>query len=266
MLELSYRNGERGDLDIYTPRRSAGRATKAPVIVFFYGGRWQSGDRRWYRPLAATLAARGYVVVVPDYRLYPSARFPDFLEDGAKAIRWTRDHIADHGGDPGSIFVMGHSAGAYIAAMLACDSTWLSREGLDPAADLSGLIGLAGPYDFLPLTDNVLIDIFGGADRIHTQPIAFASGPKPPALFLTGSIDGVVDAGNSIRMAAALRRFGNAAQDIPYRRLGHFSILAGIAPVLWRALPLQRDIDAFVARAGATLRRRAVMRAGVPAE
>lgn len=266
MLQFSYRGGERGALDIYRPSAKAGNITNAPVIVFFYGGRWQSGVKGWYRPIAMMLAARGYAVVVPDYRLYPSIRFPAFVEDGAKAIRWTRDHVADHGGDPHSIFVMGHSAGAYIAAMLACDPSWLGGEGLDPASDVAGMIGVAGPYDFLPLTDPALIDMFGGADRMHTQPIAFASGRKPPALLLTGATDSVVDAGNSIRMAAALRRFGNDAQDILYPRLGHFTILAGFAPIVSLALPLRRDLDAFIARVRAAPRRAAMIRSAVSVE
>lgn len=247
MNDISYAEGPRHTLDVYEPRA----ATAAPVIVFFYGGSWQSGAKSWYRFLAASLAARGYVVVVPDYRLYPEVRFPDFLVDGAQALRWAHDHIASFHGDPRRLFVMGHSAGAYIAAMLALDPTWANDVGLDPARDIAGLIGVSGPYDFLPIKDPALKVIFGGADRPVTQPISYAEGRKPPALLLAGRADRTVDPGNTTRLAAKLRRNGNDAADLPYGHLGHISILTGFAPVVAGFLPVLGDIDAFIARSPA---------------
>jgi acetyl esterase/lipase len=247
VTDFAYGDGFRHKLDVYRPRGGA----RAPVIVFFYGGRWQSGGKGWYRPLAAALAARGYATVVPDYRLYPEVRFPEFLIDGAHAIRWTRDNIAAFDGDPRQLFVMGHSAGAYIAAMLALDPQWLGGVGLRPDRDVAGLIGLAGPYDFLPLKDPKLVDIFDGPDRAITQPISFADGAKPPALLITGAADFVVAPGNSSRLAARLRRSGNDATDLAYPRLGHFTILAGLVPLLSGLMPLMRDLRTFVARVGA---------------
>lgn len=243
-LDIPYAEGARHTLDVYQPRA----VTPAPVIVFFYGGSWQSGAKDSYRFLAATLAARGYVVVVPDYRLYPEVKFPDFLADGASALRWAHDNIAAFHGDPRRLIVMGHSAGAYIAAMLALDAKWLDAVGLDATRDVAGLIGLSGPYDFLPLKSPTLTVIFGGADRPMTQPISFAEGDKPPALLMTGAADDTVDPGNSTRLAAKLRLNGNDATDIQYRRLGHITILAGFAPVLARFFPLLHDVDAFIAR------------------
>ncbi len=242
--DISFADGPRQRLDVYQPRGAA----NAPVIVFFYGGRWLSGTKDWYRLLAAALTARGYVVVVPDYRLYPEVKFPDFLIDGAKALRWTHDNAATFGGDPQQIFVMGHSAGAHIAAMLALDPQWLDGVGLDPARDIAGLIGISGPYDFLPLRDPTLVDIFGGANRTDTQPISFAEGRKPPALLVTGDADKVVGPGNSTRLAERLRHNGNEATEVVYRRLGHMTILAGFAPLLSNFLPILNDVGAFVAR------------------
>jgi acetyl esterase/lipase len=201
-----------------------------------------------YRFIGAALTARGYVVVVPDYRLYPEVRFPDFLADGAQAVRWVRENIATSAGDAGRLFVMGHSAGAYIAAMLALDGQWLAAVGLDANRDLAGLIGLSGPYDFLPIRAPDLQIIFGGDNRPETQPIAFAAGRKPPALLLTGGADRTVGAGNSQRLAAALRRGGNDATDILYPRLGHMTIMAPFVPLIGAPFKLRRDIDAFVAR------------------
>ncbi len=242
--DIAYADGARRKLDVYQPRGTA----NAPVIVFFYGGRWLSGTKAWYRLLAGALTARGYVVVVPDYRLYPEVRFPDFLIDGAKALRWTHDNVATFGGDPQRMFVMGHSAGAHIAAMLALDPQWLDGVGLDAARDIAGLIGISGPYDFLPLRDPTLVEIFGGANRPATQPISFAEGRRPPALLVTGDADSVIDPGNSTRLADRLRHNGNEATEVIYRRLGHMTVLAGFAPLLSSFLPILNDVDAFVAR------------------
>jgi len=245
--DIRYTEGARGKLDIYRPRGADG----APVVVFFYGGRWSSGRKGLYQIVGRALRARGYAVVIPDYRIYPKVRFPAFVEDGAQAVRWTRDHIAAYGGDPRRLFVVGHSAGAHIAAMLSLDPQWLNRVGLDATRDIAGLIGLAGPYDFLPLKDADLIEIFGGADRPQTQPITFAHGRKPPALLVSGDTDKLVRPGNSTRLAERLRQSGNDATALLYRHFGHITLLAAYAPFLWNFLPAMRDLDAFVARVSA---------------
>jgi acetyl esterase/lipase len=144
---IAYAEGARHTLDVCRPKS----ATAAPIIVFFYGGGWRSGSKRTYRYVAKALARRGYVAVLLDYRIYPQVRYPDFLDDGALAVRWVKDNAKRFGGDPQKIFLMGHSAGAHIAAMLAIDATWLQKVGLVPGRDIAGLIGISGPYDFLPL-------------------------------------------------------------------------------------------------------------------
>ncbi len=165
-------------LDVYSPRPGA---QPAPIVVFFYGGSWDSGRRKDYGFVGKALASRGYVAVVPDYRLYPQVRWPTFLQDGAEAVRWARDHGREFGGDPARIVVMGHSAGAYNAAMLALDGRWLEAVGLDPARDLKGMVGLAGPYDFLPLDSDELKAIFGPlGQQPDTQPINHVTGHAPP--------------------------------------------------------------------------------------
>ena len=208
--DIAYADGERHTLDVCRART----ATAAPVVVFFYGGGWRSGNKGMYRYVGKALARRGYVAVVPDYRIYPPVLYPDFLDDGAQAVRWVKDNAAKFGGDPDKIFLIGHSAGAHIAAMLAIDATWLNKVGLAPGRDIAGLIGLAGPYDFLPLKDETLIVIFGGANRPETQPISYVAPGAPPALLLTGDKDDVVGAGNSTRLADRLRAAGNDATAI----------------------------------------------------
>lgn len=242
--DIRYADGARHTLDVYRPRG----AVNAPVLVFFYGGGWQSGAKNMYRFIAASLAARGYITVVPDYRLYPDVKFPDFLVDGANAVQWVRQNIATFNGDTSRMFIMGHSAGAYIAAMLALDGTWLRDVGLDPARDVAGFIGVSGPYDFMPLGDRTLAEIFGGANRPVTQPITYAAGRKPPALLLTGGADRIVEPGNSARLAAKLRENGNDATEILYPSFGHITILAGFAPFLAKFFEPLRDMRNFVAR------------------
>jgi acetyl esterase/lipase len=252
--DIAYGAGERHTLDVFRPRS----ATAAPVVVFFYGGGWRSGSRGMYRYVGKALARRGYVAVVPDYRIYPPALYPDFLDDGAQAVRWVKDNASRFGGDPDKIFLMGHSAGAHIAAMLAVDATWLGKAGLAPGRDVAGLIGIAGPYDFLPLQDEELIVIFGGANRPETQPISYVMPGAPPALLLTGGKDDVVGAGNSTRLAERLRAAGNDATVIIYPRIGHYIIVAVLAPILRFLVPVLRDCESFIARTLQSRRTRTV--------
>lgn len=247
VADIAYGDGDRRKLDVYRPAA----ASNAPVIVFFYGGSWQAGAKETYLFLASTLAARGYVVVVPDYRLYPEVTFPGFLKDGAQAIRWARDNAAAHGGDPSRLHVMGHSAGAHVAAMLAMDEAWLRDAGLEPQRDLAGLIGISGPYDFLPLQDETLKVIFHGDRNPQSQPITFAQGRKIPALLMTGAADETVYPRNSINLATRLRSDGNQATDIVYPRFGHITILAAFVPFLSRLFPLLPEIDTFIDRTAA---------------
>jgi acetyl esterase/lipase len=247
----AYAQGARHTLDVCRPKT----ATGAPVIVFFYGGGWRSGSKRIYRYVAKALARRGYVAVLPDYRIYPQARYPDFLDDGALAVSWVQDNAKSFGGDPQKIFLMGHSAGAHIAAMLTIDAKWLQKVGLVPGRDIAGLIGISGPYDFLPLKDETLKIIFGG-NRPETQPISHVTPGAPPALLLTGDKDDVVGAGNSTRLAEKLHAAGNDATAVIYPRVGHYIIVAAIAPLIRCLVPVLRDIDDFIAK---------VLRSGGPA-
>lgn len=249
--DIRYAAEARLTLDVCRPKA----AVAAPVVVFFYGGGWRSGHKGLYRYVAKALARRGYVAVVPDYSIYPEVRYPDFLDDGARAVRWVRDNVHRFGGDPEKIFLMGHSAGAHIAAMLSIDAAWLDKVALVPGRDLAGLIGIAGPYDFLPLKDETLIVIFGGADRAETQPIFHVGPSAPPALLLTGDRDDVVGAGNSTRLAERLRAAGNEATAVIYPRVGHFIIVAALAPFLRFRVPVLRDAEAFIARTLAMRRR-----------
>lgn len=245
--DIPYGELARQQLDVYTPPVPAGNR---PVVVFFYGGSWQSGRRQDYRFVGQALSARGWVTIIPDYRLYPEVKFPGFISDGAAACAWVNKNIATYGGNPDRLFVMGHSAGAYIAAMLALDDRYLGQVGLAPK-DLRGFIGLAGPYDFLPLRQRQLIDIFGGADDIpETQPINFVSAAAPPALLLHGATDRIVRVGNTQRLAQRWRQVGRPVQEIIYPHYKHLTILLYLASFLQEGEPLMADISRFLADHG----------------
>lgn len=237
---LAYGDGERLKLDVYAPNAAAARPR--PVILFFYGGSWNSGRRQGYAFAARALAARGFVVIVPDYRLVPEVRYPDFLRDCAAAVRWARGHAGAWGGDGGRIVLIGHSAGAYNAAMLALDPSLL---GPDRSA-IRGFAGLAGPADFLPLDDDSTIEAFGGWPRpAETQPISHAAPGAPPALLLHGADDTRVKPRNSHRLAARLRSAGGDVRLKLYPGLGHVGILTALAVPFRRQAPVLADLAEF---------------------
>ncbi len=241
----SYAPGSRGGVDIYAPRH----AVHAPVVVFFYGGSWQSGDKSMYSAVGEALAESGVVAIIPDYRVYPAVTFPGFLQDAAQSVRWSRDNAADYGGDPDHIILMGHSAGAYIAAMLAFDPQWLAAVGLTPARDIRGMIGLAGPYDFLPLDNPTLKIIFGPPQYLaSTQPINFVAPGAPPAFLAAGLRDGTVDPSNTTRLASRLRAMGDRVTMKLYPGLDHQLIITAVSPA-WRAsAPVLPDCLDFIHR------------------
>ncbi len=246
---VAYGPGPRHRLDVYSPARVAA-AAPAPAVVFFYGGGWEEGDRGIYRFVGAALAARGILTLVPDYRLYPEVRFPAFMEDAAAAVAWARSFLITLGGDPGRLFLMGHSAGAQIATLLALDPSYLRAAGM-AGGRLAGVIGLAGPYDFLPLRSPTLKAIFGPeAAWPVSQPITYASAAAPPMLLAAGTADRVVDPGNTERLAARLRAVGATVEMRLYRGLGHRVLIGGFASALAPWLPVRREALRFIAQGG----------------
>ncbi|CAO3440591.1 alpha/beta hydrolase [Azospirillum endophyticum] len=239
-----YPDAPRLRLDLYRPDRPA---PGAPTVVFFYGGNWESGDKGMYRFVAQALTSRGYSVAIPDYRLYPRVRYPEFLRDAAAAVAWVRRHAAEHGVQPGPVAVMGHSAGAYNALMLALDRRWLAERGLDPARDLVAAVGLAGPYDFLPLQSDMLKDLFGPVEqRPDTQPVEHVTAPLPPLFLATGTADDTVLPRNSRNLAARARDAGGAVRMVEYEGMGHVRIVAALAaPLRWLG-PVLDDVDMFL--------------------
>lgn len=237
---IPYGTGPRRMLDVYAPRKNG---TDRPVVLFFYGGSWNSGTRTGYAFVGRALAARGFVVVIPDYRLVPEVRYPGFVEDGAAAVRWTEGHVRDFGGDPGRIVLMGHSAGAYIAAMLAVDRRWSGGD----RRGVRGFVGLAGPYDFAPFDVDVARAAFGAWPRAgETQPVTWAGAGDPPSLLLVGADDRTVLPRNSEALAAKLRAGGVPVTLRAYPKLGHVGLLLAIARPFRGRAPVLDDVARFV--------------------
>lgn len=240
--DIAYGTDPRQKLDLYVPDRLQG---PAPVLLFFYGGSWQGGSKSYYKALGQAFASKGVIVAVADYRVYPQVRYPAFVEDGARAFAFLHAQVRAHGGDPARIFVSGHSAGAYIAMMLAADPHYVRDAGADPAW-IRGVIGIAGPYDFLPLQDEDLIAIFGGANRPETQPIHHVDGKRPPMLLTHGTDDTTVLPRNMFSMAARLRSFDSPVEVKSYAQTGHIGIILSLAPGFRGRTTLRQDILDFV--------------------
>ncbi len=253
-VNLPYGPNLRQRIDVYMPKEGNDAAIphrKRPMVVFFYGGSWQSGNREDYLFVGEALASKGFVTAIPDYRVYPQVVFPGFMQDAAAAVRWAKTHATIYGADPDRIFVAGHSAGAQIALLLATDRSWLAQAGL-PANALAGAIGLAGPYDFLPLRDQTLERIFPDAIRSASQPIHFIEGNEPPVFLGVGLRDKMVDPANTERMAVQLRKHGDFVEVRRYPALTHEMTVGSLAAPLRLIAPfvpvgpVLEDVASFI--------------------
>jgi acetyl esterase/lipase len=222
-------------LDVYLPADTA----NAPVVVFFYGGSWKNGQRAWYRWVGQSLASHGIVAVVPDYRKWPSVRMDGFMRDAANAVAFAHAHAREWQGDPERLFVMGHSAGGHIAALLATDAHWLHGVGMEPR-QLAGMIGLAGAYDFLPLDETDYIDMFGhtAAEQARSQPVNFVDGDEPPMLLLQGTADREVEPSNAESLAKRMRAHGEPVELRLYPGVGHMGLLFAMRTAKGQGSPL----------------------------
>ena len=240
----AYGPDPRHGLSIYRPEKGA---RNAAVIVFFYGGNWVSGERDDYAFVGRSLAERGFVVVIPDYRLYPQAGYPASLDDSARAVAWTSRRIAQYGGDPKRVFVMGHSAGAYNAAMVALDPRWLRKQGSDPGI-LRGWIGMAGPYNFLPIENETTREVFPyPATPRDSQPINHVSAKAPPALLIAARNDKTVEpVRNSGALADRLRSVGVPVREVVYDNVNHATLVATLSAALRRLAPSLDAVEDFV--------------------
>lgn len=243
---VPYGEGPRRQMDIYTPT-AAPPAAGWPMVVFFYGGSWNSGDRGDYRFVGEALAAQGVLTLIADYRLYPEVRYPAFLQDSAQALAHGLDQARNLGADPRRVFVMGHSAGGYNAAMLALDARWLQATGHRPQ-ELAGWIGLAGPYDFFPTDNPEARPVFFHPDYPpRAQPIEFAPADAPRAFLGAAAEDALVSPErSSVQLAGKLQAAGVPVTLRLYERVNHATLVGAFAwPLRWLA-PVLADVRAFI--------------------
>lgn len=239
----SYGDNPRQALDVYIPKNPS---EDKKVIVFIYGGRWTSGSKNDYSFAAQAFTSQGFITVIPDYRIYPEVYFPEFLYDSASAIKWVRENINEFGGDPDKIYLVGHSAGAYNAVMLAINKTYLEKIKGDTKW-IKGVAGIAGPYDFLPFTDEDIKDLFSTAkNEIDTQPITYADKDHPPLLLLHGEKDTTVWPKNTKNLAKKLEAKGNPAKVILYPEVDHADILIALSSYFYKKGPILKDIVDFI--------------------
>ena len=247
-LNQPYGPGAAQQSDVYLPPADLPRPAHGwPVVVFFHGGSWVRGHRSEYRFVGQALASRGMVAVMADYRLYPEVKYPEFLRDGAALVAWVLQQAPTWQADAHQVFTMGHSAGAYNAAMLAVDPRWLGEVGLSPQA-LAGWIGLAGPYDFLPIEDVEVKPVF---DHPHSPPdsqvVFHARVGGPPAWLAYAPQDPYVNPQvNSIRLGERLRALGVPSTLREVAQANHVSLVGMLSPVLSPWVPLLDEVSDFV--------------------
>ena len=233
---------------VYSPKQ-AGTAP-LPVIIFVHGGGWHGGSPDDYGWAARGLAREGFIAVLAGYRLYPQARYPAMLEDTAHAIAWTYANIAEYGGDPGHIVLVGHSAGAYNVVQTALDPQWLCAEGL-PASVITRIVGMAGPYDFFPFDIEASHNSFGhAAEPELTQPVNHARADAPPMLLMAGEADTVVRPRSTRALAAALGRAGADVSTLYLPDMGHTDIVLALASPWRRRNPVVIEAITRFARDG----------------
>jgi len=233
-------------LDVYVPDEAT--VEPRPLIVFWHGGRWSDGDKTDYRFVGAALADLGYVAVLANYRHYPQVKMPDFMDDAARAALWAAAHAAEFGADAHRLYLMGHSAGAHLATLVTLDPRYFGAAG-QPAPPIAGVIGLSGPYDFLPLLEADVQDMFGPPPIYpESQPINFVRSDAPPMLLVHGLRDDTVWPKNSRNLATALDARGVSVTLKLYPKLVHADTVAALSlPARGRA-PTLADIATFVAQ------------------
>ncbi len=242
--DLKYGDGPRQGFDLFAPVDAKGLL---PVVVFFYGGGWDSGTKADYGWAAQALAAQGFLVALPDYRIVPEVRFPTFIEDAAAATARVADVAAQYGGDPARLGVSGHSAGAHLAMMIALDRRYMAAAGKPDI--IKAAAGLSGPYDFLPFNVPASINAFGRApDPAQTQPVTFVRADGPPLWLGHGEPDVIVESVDSTILTDRMRAVGGRAEAKIYPRLNHADTVAVFSPLFRSKAPVLADMAAFLHR------------------
>ena len=243
---VEYGTNARQKLDIYLPKAAEKSTALKKVIIFYYGGNWDSGERADYKFAAEALVSHGYIVVIPDFRVYPEVLFPGFMADPVSAAKWVKTNIKKYNGDANKVFLAGHSSGAHMAVMMAINPEYLAEASLKPN-DFAGVIGLAGPYDFLPLKSDRLKTIFGSeAEQWKSQPINFVNGKNPPLFLAVGMKDDTVWPRNTINLAKKIKEKNGLVEVHEFASYGHVDMVAKLAKPLRGNGELLKSVITFI--------------------
>lgn len=234
---ISYGDLQRQKYDLYQPEKIS---PETPILIFVYGGSWDSGEKSNYDFIGKTFAKEGFITIIPDYRLFPRVTFPAFVDDVALSFATVRQKFPER-----KIFIAGHSAGAQIASLLTFDHSFLKKHSLSACHEIAGFIGLAGPYDF-EITEAKFKKIFPAETRSQTQAVNFASFKSSPSLLLHGAADTTVHAEDSKILKNKLEASGNLAELKIYPAVGHINIVASLAPFLGILAPTKGDMVEFI--------------------
>ena len=242
---VAYGDGPRRTYDVYAPQG----ARDLPLLVFFYGGGWNSGSKDDYGWFAMALAAMGYVVAVPDYRVVPEVVYPAFLDDSAAAVKAIVARAASYGADGKRLGLAGHSAGAYNAVMLALDGHYL---GTDDAgrSPVTACVGVSGPYDFYPFNVKESRDAFGRWPRPEeTQPVHYARKTNTRFMLEQSRTDTIVGVHNAVNLDRELEAAGTQCTLKLYDGLSHEDTAAAFSVPFRGKGTLYADTRAFLKQA-----------------
>jgi len=235
---VAYGDGARQKLDIYQPNEPR---IGGAVVIYVYGGSWDTGNKNMYKFVGEAFASGGYTTIIPDYRLYPAAHYPDFINDTASAIAYTAKRYPDK-----AVVVIGHSAGAYNAMMTTVDPKYLRSQGLDICETIAGMVGLAGPYGAFPLKEEPYITIFPNRHTGTDAPAQMTLGPTPPVFMAIGDKDTTVSDLHSTVLQKNIRARGGLADYKVYPGLNHTDIVKVLSRYFDDDSELKGDILSFI--------------------
>ncbi|MBD3585961.1 alpha/beta hydrolase [Salinimonas sp. HHU 13199] len=240
--DVAYGTLPRQQLDIFVPEGLNNK--KAPVVIFFHGGRWSFGSKDQYQFVGIRLASMGYVAVLPNTRLYPEVKFPIFVEDAAASVAWVQKNIHQYGGNE-QLIISGHSSGAHIGALVVADERYLKKAGGDPSG-IDAFVGMAGPYDFTPKADD-LRDMFGPPDEFDKMVVShYIDGSEPPFALMYSSNDGTVHERNLKRLKAKIESVDGQVSTYIYEKGEHTGTVAALSWANPDGLPVADDMQTFI--------------------